>query len=130
MDPNSIATHVIDSAVEIHRKIGPGLRDSVYATSLANALTGSGLKVEREESIPMQLRGKRLNQGPKAPLVVGGAVLVELKSLDSLSRVHKKQMLTYLKLSSLKHGLLINFGSELHIGNIERRVNEADELAA
>ena len=130
MDPTSIATRVIDSAVEIHRKIGPGLRDSVYATSLADALTESGFIVEREESIPMQLRGKRLNQGPKAPLLVGGAVLVELKSLDSLSRVHRKQMLTYLKLSSLKHGVLINFGSELHIGNIERQVNEADELAA
>ena len=97
--------------------MGPGLRDSVYVTSLADILTGSGLKVERQESIPLQLRGKRFKQGPQAPLVVGGTVLVELKSLDSLSRVHKKQMLTYLKLSRLKHGLLINFGSELLTGN-------------
>ena len=130
MDPNSIATCVIDNAVEIHRKIGPGLRDSVYVTSLADVLTERGFRVERQESIPLQLRGKRFKQGPRAPLVVGGTVLVELKSLDSLSRVHKKQMLTYLKLSRLKHGLLINFGSELLTGNIERLGHEADELAA
>jgi GxxExxY protein len=130
MDPDRIASRVIDSAVEIHRKIGPGLRDSVYVTSLADALTGSGLKVERQESIPLQLRGRRFKQGPRAPLVVGGTVLVELKSLESLSQVHKKQMLTYLKLSHRKHGLLINFGSELLTGNIERLGHEADELAA
>ncbi len=130
MDANSITTRVIDSAVEVHRRIGPGLRDSVYAASLADALTGSGLKVERQESIPLQLRGKRFKQGPRAPLVVGGAVLVELKSLDSLSQVHKKQMLTYLKLSRLKHGLLLNFGSELLARNIERLGHEADELTA
>ena len=130
MDPNSIATCVIDNAVEIHRKIGPGLLDSIYATSLAGALTESGFTVERQESIPIQLRGRRFNQGPRAPLVVGGTVLVELKCLDSLSRVHKKQMLTYLKLSHLKHGLLINFGGEFLNGNIERLENELDELAA
>jgi GxxExxY protein len=113
MDANTIATCVIDSAVEIHRKIGPGLRDSVYATSLADALTGRGFTVERQESIPTQLRGKRFKQGPQAPLVVRGTVLVELKSLDSLSRVHKKQMLTYLKLSPLELELLIKFGGEL-----------------
>ena len=129
MDANSIATCVIDSAVEIHRKIGPGRLDSVYAMSLADVLTESGFTVERQESIPTQLRGRRFNQGPPAPLVVGGTVLVELKSLDSLSRVHKKQMLTYLKLSHLKHGLLINFGGKLLNGNIEQLVNELDELA-
>ena len=129
MDANSIATRVIDSAVDIHRRIGPGHDDSVYATSLAKALAERGITVERDESIPMQLRGKRLNRVPR-PLVVGGKILVELKSLDSLSRVHRKQMLTYLKLSSLRHGVLINFGSQLHIGNIERLVSEADELAA
>jgi GxxExxY protein len=128
MDANSIATCVIDSAVEIHRKIGPGLLDSVYATSLADVLTESGFTVERKESILLQLRGRRFNQRPRAPLVVGGTVLVELKSLDTLSRVHKKQMLTYLKLSHLKHGLLINFGGELLNGNIEQ-LHELDELA-
>lgn len=120
MDANNIAACVIDRAVEIHRKIGPGLLDSVYATSLVDVLAESGLTVERQESIPIQLRGRRFTQGPRAPLVVGGMVLVELKSLEFLSRVHKKQMLTYLKLSRLRHGLLINFGGELLKGNIEQ----------
>ncbi len=120
MDANNIAAFVIDRAVEIHRKIGPGLLDSVYATSLVDVLAESGLIVERQESIPIQLRGRRFTQGPRAPLVVGGMVLVELKSLEFLSRVHKKQMLTYLKLSRLRHGLLINFGGELLKGNIEQ----------
>ncbi|HEY5705637.1 MAG TPA: GxxExxY protein [Terrimicrobiaceae bacterium] len=129
MDANSIATRVIDSAVEIHKRIGPGLTDSVYATSLAEVLSESGFTVERQEAIPVQLRGRRFKQGPRAPLVVGGTVLVELKSLDSLSRIHKKQLLTYLKLSHLKHGLLINFGGEALTGNIERLVDDLDELA-
>ena len=120
MDANNIATCVIDSAVEIHKRIGPGLLDSIYAKSLSEVLTESGLTVEKQEAIPVQLRGRRFNQGPQAPLVVEGTVLVELKSLDSLSRVHKKQMLTYLKLSHLKHGLVINFGGELLNGEIER----------
>ena len=120
MDANNIAACVIDRAVEIHRKIGPGLLDSVYATSLVDVLTESGLTVERQESIPIQLRGRRFTQGPRAPLVVAGMVLVELKSLEFLSRVHKKQMLTYLKLSRLRHGLLINFGGELLKDNIEQ----------
>jgi len=129
MDANNIATCVINSALEIHKKIGPGLLDSVYAASLADVLTESGFTVERQESIPIQLRGRRFNQCPRAPLVVGGTVLVELKSLESLSHVHKKQMLTYLKLSNLKHGLLINFGGELLTGTVERLENELDELA-
>ena len=91
MDANSIATCVIDSAVEIHRRIGPGHRDSVYATRLADALAESGFTVERQESILIQLRGRRFNQSPPAPLVIGETVS---KSLDSLSQVHKKQMLT------------------------------------
>ena len=89
----------------------------------AGVLAEKGFTVERQESIPLQLRGKRFNQGPRAPLVVGGMVLVELKSLEFLSRIHKKQMLTYLKLSRLRHGLLINFGGELLRGNIERLVD-------
>ena len=119
MDAHNIATRVIDSAVDIHRRIGPGHHDSVYAVSLAKALAERGITVERDESIPMQLRGKRLNRVPRAPLVVGGKILVELKSLDFLSEVHKKQVLTYLKLSHLKHGLLISFGDELLTSDIK-----------
>ena len=81
---------------------------------------GVGLKSNGRNRSLCNFGESASNRAPEAPLVVGGTVLVELKSLDSLSRVHKKQMLTYLKLSRLKHGLLINFGSELLTGNIER----------
>jgi GxxExxY protein len=87
-----------------------------------------GLRVERQKSIPIHFRGRRFDESFRADLVVGETVLVELKSVEILARVHKKQVLTYLKLSHLKLGLLINFGGELLKGNIERLVNELDEL--
>jgi GxxExxY protein len=120
MHANRIATRVIDSAREIHKKIGPGRLDSVYAASLADILADSGFTVETQETIPIRLRGRRFNRCPRAPLVVGGTLLVESKSLKSLSRVHRKQVLTYLKLSNLRYGLLINFGGEHLAENIER----------
>jgi len=128
MDENSIATSVVNCALEIHKELGPGLLESVYEVLLADSLTQSGFRVERQKPIPIHFRGKRFDEGFRADLVVGGTVLVELKSVETLARVHKKQVLTYLKLSHLKLGLLINFGGELLKGNIERLVNELDEL--
>ena len=128
MVENSIATCVINSALEIHKEVGPGLLESVYEVLLADALAESGFAVERQKSIPIHFRGKSFDEGFRADLVVGGVVLVELKSVESLARVHKKQVLTYLRLSQLKLGLLINFGGELLKGNIERLVNELDEF--
>jgi len=129
MDANSIAACVINSALEIHRKIGPGRLASVYAESLADSLADSGFAVEPQESISVQLGGKRFNQCPRPPLVVGGTVLVESKSLTSLSLIHRKQVLTYLKLSNLKCGLLINFGGQYLIGNIETLENPLTDPA-
>jgi GxxExxY protein len=123
MDAGNIAACLINSAHEIHKRIGPGRLASVYAASLTDILTGCGLTVERQDSILTQLRGKRLTRCPRPPLVVGGMVLVEPKSLSLLSRIHKKQVLTYLKLSNLKHGLLINFGGQYLAENIERLEN-------
>ena len=128
MDENSIATSVVDCALEIHKELGPGLLESVYEVLLTDALRGRGLSVDRQRPIPIHFRGKRFDEGFRADLVVGDAVLVELKSVESLARVHKKQVLTYLRLSHLKLGLLINFGGELLKGNIERLVNELDEF--
>ena len=128
MDENSIATSVVDCALEIHKELGPGLLESVYEVLLTDALRGRGLSVDRQRPIPIHFRGKRFDEGFRADLVVGDAVLVELKSVESLARVHKKQVLTYLRLSHLKLGLLINFGGELLKGNIERVVNGLDEF--
>jgi GxxExxY protein len=104
------------------------LLESVYEVLLADALRERGFSVERQKPIPIRFREKRFDEGFRADLVVGEIVLVELKSLESLARAHKKQVLSYLRLSHLKLGLLINFGGELLKGNIERLVNELDEL--
>jgi iron complex transport system substrate-binding protein len=118
MDENTIAACVINRALDIHKEVGPGLLESVYEILLADALEQGGLTVERQKSIPIHFRGKRFDEGFRADLVVGGTVLIELKSVETLARVHKKQVLTYLKLSRLKLGLLINFGAELLKGNV------------
>jgi len=128
MDENGIATSVVNCALEIHKDLGPGLLESVYEVLLADSLAQSGFRVERQKSIPIHFRGKSFDEGFRADLVVERTVLVELKSVESLARVHKKQVLTYMKLSHLKLGLLINFGGELLKGNIERLVNQLDEL--
>jgi GxxExxY protein len=94
----------------------------VYEVLLADALRERGFSVERQKPIPIRFRGKRFDEGFRADLVVGEIVLVELKFLESLARAHKKQVLSYLRLSHLKLGLLINFGGELLKGNIERLV--------
>jgi GxxExxY protein len=94
---------------------------------LADALREKGLSVERQKPIPICFRGKRFDEGFRADLLVGDLVLVELKSVEALARVHRKQVLTYLRLTNLKLGLLINFGGELLKGNMERLVNGLEE---
>jgi len=125
MNEDEIAKVVVNAAFEIHKELGPGLLESVYEVVLADAL--SRLGVHRQRPIPIHFRGKHFDEGFRADLIVGGLVLVELKSAETLARVHKKQVLTYLKLSGLKLGLLINFGGELLKGNIERLVVGLDE---
>ena len=101
MDEDSIAASVVNCALEIHKELGPGLLESVYEVLLAHALRERGFSVERRKPIPICFRGKRFDEGFRADLVVGDIVLLELKSLESLDRVHKKQVRTYLKLLTL-----------------------------
>ena len=130
MTENEIATVVVDCAYQIHKAVGPGLLESVYETILADALQQRGLKVERQKPIPITFEGRKLDEGFRADLLVYGKVIVELKSIEQLARVHKKQLMTYLRLSGMKLGLLINFGGELFRGNIERLVNGLPEASA
>ena len=118
---------VIQAALDLHKELGPGLLESVYEVLLASMLRELGLGVERQKPIAICFRGKSFDEGFRADLVVENAVLVELKSVEALARVHSKQVLTYLRLSNLKLGLLINFGGELLRGNIERIVNNLEE---
>ena len=120
MEINKITGAGVDVAYRIHEDVGPGLFESVYELVLADILTGKGFSVQRQVPIPLRIGGKVYDEGFRADIIVEGQVIVEVKSIEQLARVHKKQVLTYLKLSELRVGLLINFGSDLLKGKIER----------
>jgi len=123
MNENEIAQIVIDAAFHIHKETGPGLLESVYEIILADELERRGLSVERQVSVPVIYKGRILDEGFRADLIVNEKVIVELKSVELVKDVHKKQLLTYLKLSEKKLGLLINFGASLIKHGISRVVN-------
>jgi iron complex transport system substrate-binding protein len=122
MEINEITAIIVNEAYQIHREIGPGLFESVYELVLADALASKGLQVARQVSIPIRVRDKVYDEGFRADLIIENLVIVEIKSLEQLARVHKKQVLTYLKLSGLPVGLLMNFGGELFKDNLKRLV--------
>jgi GxxExxY protein len=123
MEINKITGAIVDTAFRIHEEVGPGLFESVYELVLADMLLSRGFSVQRQVPVPIRVGGKVYDEGFRADLIVEAQVIVEIKSLEHLARVHKKQLLTYLKLSGLPVGLLINFGGELLKGNIERIAN-------
>ena len=123
MTENEISKQVVDAAFKIHLKLGPGLLESVYEAVLAYELRKRGLRVERQKSMPVVYEDVRLEEGYRADLVVEDTVILELKSVEAVAPVHKKQVLTYLRLSNMKLGLLINFGAELIKNGISRIVN-------
>jgi GxxExxY protein len=123
MTENEIAKIIVDTAFHIHKKLGPGLLETVYEVVLAHGLQKRGLKVERQVPIAIVFDGIRFNEGFRADLIVEDKVIIELKSVESIVPVHKKQLLTYLRLSDKRLGLLINFGSELIKDGISRVVN-------
>lgn len=127
MTHNQVSAVIVDTAIEIHRRLGPGLLESVYQAVLGHELGRRGLRVEREVPIPVVWDGVRIEIGFRADLVVEGMVLVELKSVETLAAVHKKQVLTYLRLTDLRLGLLLNFGAALMTDGIHRVVNGLEE---
>jgi GxxExxY protein len=128
MDENEIAREILDAAFVAHTKLGPGLLESVYEVVLAHELRKKGIVVERQKPMPITYDGIRFEEGYRADLLVNSKVIAELKSVAATSPVHAKQVLTQLRLSGLKLGLLINFG-EAHLKNgIKRLINgELDE---
>jgi len=122
-DHNYVTGEIIDASYKIHCDLGPGLFESVYESILFHELNDRGLKVERQKSVPIVYNGKHYDEGFRADLIVDGIVLVELKSVEMISRAHKKQLLTYLVLSDMRVGLLINFGESLIKNGIHRIVN-------
>jgi len=123
MTENEIAREIVDAAYKIHTTLGPGLLESVYEAVLAYELENRGLSVVRQKSLPVVYESVVLDEGFRADLIAGDKVIVELKSIETLAPVHKKQLLTYLRISGKKLGLLINFGTALIRDGIVRVVN-------
>ena len=108
-ETDRVATEIVDAAFSIHSAVGPGLLESVYETFMVHELTGRGLKVARQVAVPITYKGLCVKAGLRLDLLVEDCVVVELKSVEGILPGHKAQLLSYLKLSSHRLGLLINF---------------------
>ncbi len=123
MDENTIAREVVDAAYTVHKELGPGLLETVYEAALCHELTERNLRLSRQHSIPVTYKTLQLMDAFRADILVEGKVIIELKSTENVLPVHKKQLITYLKLSGCRLGLLINFGADLIKHGITRLVN-------
>jgi len=123
MNENDVATIVVDCAYQIHTKTGPGMFESVYECILEKYLKDRELNVERQVIMPAEFEGIKLDRVFVADMVINNSVIIELKSKSHLNDTDKKQLLTYLKLSGYKLGLLINFGDRLIKDGIRRIIN-------
>lgn len=127
MNENEIAKEVVDAAVKVHSKLGPGLLESVYEAILARELEKRGLHIERQVPAPILYDDLRFDEGFRTDIIVEAKVILELKSVEQLAKVHYKQLFTYLKLADKRLGLLLNFGSELMKEGIKRIANGMDD---
>ena len=127
MTENEIATIVVDSSLQVHRTLGPGLLESVYQAALSYELQKRGLGVVQQVGLPVQYERVKLDLGFRVDLIVGEKVVIEIKSVEALAPVHKKQLETYLRLMDLRLGLLINFNVVLIKDGIHRVVNRLVE---
>ena len=123
MNENEISREIVDTAFQVHTKLGPGLLETVYEVIMAHELKKRGMHVERQMPVPIEYEDLKFEEGFRADLVVNGLVVIELKSVDKMAKVHKKQLLTYLRLMDRKLGLLVNFGENLIKDGISRVVN-------
>ena len=126
MTENDIAASVMDASFLIHREIGPGLLENVYETILAQQLTDAGLEVQRQAAVPVIFRGMVFDEAFRADLIVEKKVIIELKSVERIQPVHSKQLLTYLRMTGCRLGLLINFGENLMKDGFKRIANGLD----
>lgn len=129
-DLEELSSIVVDCGYRLHVELGPGLLESVYEVVLADLLKENELQVERQVPIPIQVFGKEFNEGFRADLIIDNRFLVELKSVETLSAVHGKQVLTYLKLLGFPLGLLINFGATTFKEGCKRIVNKHTNFAS
>ncbi|MBI3910138.1 MAG: GxxExxY protein [Armatimonadetes bacterium] len=123
MTENQVAAQIVDAAYRVHTVLGPGLLESVYEVALTWELEQRDLRVTRQQAIPVVYGAVHFDEGFRADLIVENLVIVELKSVEAVAPVHKKQLLTYLRLAGKRLGLLINFGDVLIKDGITRVVN-------
>lgn len=127
MTENEVGTRIVDVAIMVHRELGPGLLEMVYEVILAHELRQRGLHVERQIPIGITYQGLNFDEGFRADLIVENKVIVELKCVERLNNAHKKQLLTYLRLTGMKLGYLLNFAEALMKDGITRSVNRLVE---
>ncbi len=127
MIENKIGNDIVDNAVQIHRALGPGLLEIVYEVVLAQELRQRGLQVERQVPIAIEYQGLKFDEGFRADLIVENKIIVELKCVEKLNNAHKKQLLTYLRLTGMRLGFLLNFSGALMRDGITRIVNRLIE---
>ena len=123
MNENDIGKIIIDTAMTLHKELGPGLLETVYEVILAHKLKEMGLKVERQVVVPIVYGKIKFEEGFRIDILVENKVIIELKSVEKLHKAHKKQLLTYLKLAGCKLGYLLNFGESLMKDGIVRIIN-------
>jgi len=127
MTENEIGKVVVDTAIAIHKTLGSGVYEIVYEVVLTHELKKRDLNVERQVSVPIEYDGIKFDEGFRADIIIDNKVILELKSVESITKAHKKQVLTYLRLTGCKLGYLLNFGENLMKDGITRIVNGLDE---
>jgi len=127
MDINTLSGKIIGAAIEVHKVLGPGLLESTYEECICHELNMRDVSFERQKPLPLIYKGRSLDCGYRLDLVVEDAIVVELKSCNNIEPIHEAQLLTYLKLSGLKLGLLLNFNVPVMRNGIVRIVNQLGE---
>jgi GxxExxY protein len=123
MEINALTGEVIRAAIEVHKALGPGLLESTYEECLCHELKLRGLPFKRQKEIPIEYKGIKLDCGYRIDLLVADKVIIEIKACEELQRIHQAQLLTYLKLTGIKVGLLINFNVPVLKDGIKRMSN-------
>lgn len=127
MNENDVGTQIVRISLDVHRNLGPGLLESAYETILYHELQNCGFSVQKQVPISLNYNGLTFDESFRADLVVDDKVIIELKSVEQVSKVHAKQLYTYLKLADLRLGYLLNFGAPLMKEGITRIVNNLKE---
>ena len=127
MDINQLSSQIIGAAIEVHKALGPGLLESAYEKCLCHELKLRGLSLENQKPLSLVFKGEKLDCGYQLDIVVENTIILELKSCEKIEPIHKAQLLTYLKLSGLKLGLLLNFNVPIMRDGIVRMVHGLKE---